>query len=116
MVKYILVEEGRRFICYFYYANGEEDKKPGIIIVDKEKEEIDVIQLAEDDFERMVSVEELNLLIKDVNEMRTASGEPPYELETNPERSIFFGDHAVSEIRENLLKGVVPNQGVRYWY
>ena len=38
------------------------------------------------------------------------------ELATEPEHSVFFGDHAVNAIWDKLREGIVPKKGARAWY
>ena len=117
MVTFKLVEESDEYLLYWYYAEGNESLKPGIIIVDKIKGKIDITELAEDDWERDISVEELNELAESVNrEIREEGGTDFLELATEPEHSVFFGDHAVKAIWDKLCEGIVPKKGARAWY
>ena len=38
------------------------------------------------------------------------------ELVTEPEHSIYYGDHAVREIVKHLREGKVPKKGMQAWY
>lgn len=117
MVTFKLIEETDEYLIYWYYANGNENLKPGIIIVDKNKGTIDITELAEDDWERDISVEELNEFAESVNrEIREEGGTDFLELATEPEHSVFFGDHAVKAIWDKLSEGIVPEKGARAWY
>lgn len=49
MVTFKLIEETDEYLIYWYYTNGNESLKPGIIIVDKINGKIDITELAEDD-------------------------------------------------------------------
>lgn len=107
MVTFKLVEETDEYLLYWYYAEGDESLKPGIIIVDKINGKI----------ERDISVEELNELAESVNrEIREEGGTDFLELATEPEHSVFFGDHAVNAIWDKLREGIVPKKGARAWY
>ena len=91
MVTFKLIEETDEYLIYWYYTNGNESLKPGIIIVDKINGKIDITELAEDDWERDISVEELNELAESVNrEIREEGGTDFLELATEPEHSVFF--------------------------
>lgn len=46
MVTFKLVEETDEYLLYWYYAEGDESLKPGIIIVDKINGKIDITELA----------------------------------------------------------------------
>lgn len=117
MVTFKLVEETEEYLVYWYYPNGKEELKPGIIIVDKINGKIDITELAEDDWERDISVEELNELAESVNrEIREEGGTDFLELATEPEHSVLFGDHAVNAIWDKLREGIVPKKGARAWY
>ena len=59
MVTFRLIEEDEQRIVYWYFPEGKEDKGHGIIIVDKIQEEIDITEVAPDDFERDIPAEEL---------------------------------------------------------
>ena len=110
MVTFKLVEETDEYLLYWYYAEGNESLKPGIIIVDKINGKIDITELD-------ISVEELNELAESVNrEIREEGGTDFLELATEPEHSVFFGDHAVNAIWDKLREGIVPKKGARAWY
>ena len=117
MVTFCLKEETEKFIIYLYYPEGDESLKPGVIVVDKEKEEIDITEVAENDIERDIQPEELNELAIAINEMKKERGATDFvELATEPEHSIYYGDHAVREICKYLVKGEVPKEGMQAWY
>ena len=47
MVTFKLIEETDEYLLYWYYAEGNESLKPGIIIVDKIKGKIDITELGQ---------------------------------------------------------------------
>ena len=117
MVTFKLIEETDARLVFWYYPEGYEDKKPGTIIVDRIKEEIDITELAEDDWEHVIPLEEINELVDAINRMKQEQGETDYvEPVTEPEHSIYYGDHAVNEIIEHLHKGEIPKKGMQAWY
>lgn len=117
MVTFKLIERSEEKLVYWYYPEGNEDKRPGIIIVDCLKEEIELTELAEEDWERDIPVEEINELIESINQMKRENGETDFlDLATEPEHNIWYGDHAVSEIIKHLRKGEVPKKGMQMWY
>lgn len=117
MVTFKLIEETDEYLIYWYYANGNESLKSGISIVDKIKGTIDITELAEDDWERDISVEELNECTESINrEICEEGGTDFLELATEPEHSVFFGDHAVNAIWDKLREGIVPKKGSQAWY
>ena len=117
MVTFILIEETDEYLINWYFTNGIESLKLGIIIVDKINGKIDITELAEDDWERDISVEELNELAESViRVIREEGGTDFLELATDPVHSVFFGDHAVNAIWDKLREGIVPKKGARAWY
>lgn len=50
MVTFKLIEEGIRYIVYWYFPEGNEENGHGVIIIDKEQETIDILELAPRDF------------------------------------------------------------------
>ena len=117
MVTFRLIEENEQRIVYWYFPEGKEDKGNGVIIVDKVNEEIDITEVAPSDFERDIPAEELNELAEAINQMKREAGETDFvEMATEPEHSIYYGDHAVREIVKYLRKGEVPRKGMQMWY
>ena len=111
MVTFRLIEEDEQRIVYWYFPEGKEDKGHGVIIVDKIQEEIDITEVAPDDFERDIPAEELNELAEAINKMKREAGETDFvEMTTESEHSIYYGDHAVREIIKYLRKGEVPQK------
>ena len=80
-------------------------------VKDKIQEEIDITEVAPDDFERDIPAEELNELAEAINKMKREAGETDFvEMTTESEHSIYYGDHAVREIIKYLRKGEVPQK------
>lgn len=117
LVTFEKFKEDEKYISYSYFPEDNREKKPGLIVVDKEKQEIDIIEVAEGDFERDILPEELNELVNAIKEMKVENGENDFvEPETEPEHSVWYGDHAVSEICKYLRNGEVPEKGAQMWY
>lgn len=117
MVKFKLVTETDTQLVYWYYPEGNYDGDYGIIIVDRINETIDVTKVAADDWEREIPPEEINELIQAINKMRAERGSNDFEeLITEPEHSIYYADHAVSEIVKHLRDGIIPKEGMQAWY
>ena len=117
MVTFRLIGEDAHRIVYWYFPEGKEENGHGVIIVDKIQERIDITEVAPDDFERDISPEELNELAEAINQMKCEVGESDFvELSTEPEHSIYYGDHAVRGIIKHLQKGEVPQKGMQMWY
>lgn len=117
MVTYKLIEETDECLVFWYYPEGHESKKPGIIIVDRASGRITITELAEDDWERIIPAEELNELAEAINQMKREQGDTDFvEMTTKSERYIFYGDHAIRGIAEQLREGTIPKNGMRAWY
>ncbi len=117
MVTFRLIKEDERSIVYWYFPEGKEKKGHGVIIVDKVQEEIDITEVAPDDFERDISPEELNQMAEAINQMKREAGETDFvEMTIKPAHIVTYGDHAVEEIIKYLRKGEVPQKGMQMWY
>jgi len=121
MVTFRLIEENDKYIIYWYFPEGKEECGHGVIIIDKQKEEISTTQLAPGDFSRVVSPDELNEMRNSVNNMRKVEGDPELTEEKWPSAKeeitiAFFADHAVSKILEGYNSGEILGNGMVAWY
>lgn len=117
MVTFKLVEKDGMRLTYWYYPEGHEESKPGIIVAELSENEIDVTEIAEEDWEYDIPPEELNEMAEAINQMKREQGKTDFiELATEPEHNIFYGDHAVDEICKFLRKGEIPEEGMQMWY
>ena len=117
MVTFKLHEKNEVELIYLYYPERDETKRPGIITVDRTNNVIQITELAERDYERMIQPEELNSFADVINEMNQESGDEDFfAYVTKPVRSAYYGDHAVSEIRRRLSSGEIPENGISVWY
>ena len=117
MVTFKLVEKSGTHLVYWYYPEGNEALRRGIIEVDLGSNEINVMELAEEDWERDISPEELNEMAEAINQMKRERGATDFvELATKPEHNIYYGNHAVSEICKHLKNGETPEKGMQAWY
>ena len=49
--------------------------------------------------------------------MKRANGNADFvELANTAQHIAYYGDHAVKEIRKQLLKGDIPKSGEQFWY
>lgn len=55
MVTFILIEENKDKLIYRYYPEGDQTKRPGVIVVNKNTKETKIIELAEEDWEYEIS-------------------------------------------------------------
>ena len=117
MVTFKLVEESEKNLTFWYYPEGHEDKDHGIIVFNRQEEELTITKVAEDDWEREVPAEEINILIDAINRAeREAGGSNFAEYVKDSERHVYYGDHAVREITKYLCKGEIPKKGFQIWY
>ena len=117
MVTFILISNDGNILVYWYYPEGKEDCEPGIITVNLQENDISITKVAESDFERDIPPEELNELAIAINKMKQERGATDFvELVTEPEHSVWYGDHAVQEIQKKLNKGIIPQKGSQAWY
>lgn len=121
MVTFKLIEETETTLIYWYFPNGDETAGHGIIIIEKQKNEIKIEKLAENDFSRVVTVEEQNAIRNSINTIRAENHFPPLTEEEWPSAtcefiSTFFADHAVHEISTSYNRGEVLPKGTVSWY
>lgn len=96
MVTFKLIEKYEEKLVYWYYPEGNEEKRPGTIVVNRLKEEIEFTELAEDDWEREIPAGEINELIESINQMKCENGETDFlSLVTEPEHDIWYGNHVI---------------------
>ena len=117
MVTFKLKEETTDSVTFLYYPEGREDKHPGTIIYNKGIDQLSISELAEDDWERDISIEELDQMADTINLMIIEAGSSDFvETAKEPGHIIFYGDHAIREIRRQLDKGQMPESGMTMWY
>ena len=61
LVTFKLIDKREEKLIFWYYPEGNEDKRPGNMVVDRLKEKIDITEVAEDDLERDILPEEIRL-------------------------------------------------------
>ena len=117
MVTFRLIQEDELKIIYWYFPEGKEDRGHGTIVIDKVTKDISFSEIAPDDYERDISAKELNGLAEAINEMIREAGRTNFvEKTTESVHSVYYGDHAVREIVEDLQNGKVPKNGTVMWY
>ena len=117
MVTFRLAETTEEQLVFLYYPEGRDFKKPGKIIVDRISGRIEIKELAEEDWAREVSADELNEFAKHINDLARELGSDEYVEMVNKGKVIcFYGDHAKRAILENLKEGIIPTEGSQYWY
>ena len=90
MVYYYLIENSGMRVVYEYYSEGDKEKRPGIITIDKVKESIELTTPAERDFES-------------------------YAKEFD-EHWWWYYDHARRRIVEDYNNGEIKKVGMAAWY
>lgn len=121
MVTFRLAEQSEGYIVFWYFPNGKEENGHGIITIDRETGDVEITELAPDDFSHEVTVEEQNEMRNSVNEMRKKEGlaeltEEEWPLAEESYMKTFFADHAISKIYASYKKGVVLEKGMSAWY
>lgn len=117
MVTFELHNQNPEELIYWYYPEGDKEKKHGVIKVDLVNESIDVTELAEQDFVHYIQPSEMNSLIDAINQMRRERGETDFaEPVSEPIRKMFYADHAVNEIAKKINNGEIPKKGMQMWY
>ena len=121
MVSFRLISKTEKEIKYEYFPENDKNALPGIIVIDREKEDIFVLQQAEKDFSRIIPVSELNALRDSVDEMRQEDGMPPLTEEDWPKATkddiyYFYASNAISKIADAYNEGEILEDGMSIWY
>lgn len=121
MVTFKLAEENNHNLIYHYFPEGEENDEFGVIIVDKEKNQIYVKYLSPKDFMRTETIAEQNEMRDSINEMRKSEGldelsEEEWPIATEDIVIRFFADHAMNKIWHGYVMGDVLQSGTVMWY
>ena len=120
MVTFKLMSQTDTVLTYYYYPNGEEDKDFGIFDLDLSYNTIILKKLAEDDFERVITKEELNEMRASINQLRLKNGEAELSEEELPLAtediiSRYYADHAVLKVFEAYKEGEILEAGQVRW-
>lgn len=117
MVTYELHERTEDKLTNWCYPKGKKDKEAGVIVAYLKAESIKVIKVAEADFEYEVSAEEMNEMVKAINEMiRECGGTDFDDYATEPSHITGYGDFVVRDIADRVNKGDIPESGIAMWY
>lgn len=117
MVTFTLISNDGTKLVFWYYPEDKKEFEPGIIEVDLSTHDIRITKIAEEDAEDDIPPEELNELAESINRMKRERGEADFvEMETEPMHTVYYGDHAVSEILKHLREGNIPEKGMQAWY
>jgi len=117
MVTYELHERKDNKLMYWYYPEGKKDKEPGVIVADLKAESIKITKVAEGDSEYEVSAEEMNKMVKAINDMiRECGGTNFDDYAAEPSYITEYGDFAVRDIANRVNNGDIPESGIAMWY
>jgi len=121
MVAFELKSRENGVIRYLYYPENRREKAGGIIELNTHEESIEVVQKAEGDMLRRVSVDQLNALRNDAAALRRENGEAElseeeWPIATEPEEWYVYADHAMRRICEAYMKGNILEYGEVMWY
>ncbi len=121
MVTYILIFMDDVFIDYEYYPEGKKEKEPGLIRIDKRNETIDIIKVAEDDFNICIPASEFAKARDSMNRSREERGLPELTEEELPiitkDQSYYqYAEHVINKIIEDYQKEIIREKGTIIWY
>ena len=121
MVEFKLKSKENGIYIYEYYPEGDFSKKPGIVKLDTNKEEIEIAVMAEEDFVRIITAEELNESRESMNKLRQEEGDPPFTEEEWPLAKediehYYYGSHVINRICDDFAAGDLKEDGMVAWY
>lgn len=117
MVTFELIKQNQEELIYWYYPEGDKEKHHGVIKVDLINESIDVLELAECDYDCIIQPSEMNRLIDAINKSKQERGDTDFsEYVTEPIHRMPYADHAMSEIVKKINQGEIPKAGMQIWY
>lgn len=121
MLKYRLKEKNDNEYTYEYFPEGDYSKESGIIIVDTVADTVCLKRVAEKDFERYTTAEELNDMRNAINQMRAENGDSPLTEEELPiategSRWYYYANHAIDKLCGLINSGEEPAEGMVAWY
>ena len=120
MLKFKLISKENGIYIYEYYPEGDFSKKPGIVKLDTNKEEIEVVVMAEEDFVRIITAEELNVSRESMNKLRQEEGDPPLTEEEWPlakedEEYYLYASPMIAKICDDFAAGDLKEEGMIAW-
>ena len=122
MVTFNKINNNKGIVKYQYFPEGNEDSKPGIIVLDTENERLYVLEAAEEDIERNISASELNTIKEEIDKMREEAGRVPtsvndeLEVATEAIHYYVYAHHAMSRIAKAYKENKILDEGVSMWY
>ena len=121
MVKFKLISKENDIYIYEYYPEGDFSKNSGIIKFNINKQEIEVLVIAEKDFVRIITAEELNESRESMNELRQEEGHPPFTEEEWPLAKediehYFYASPVIDTIFNDFANGDLKEEGMIAWY
>ena len=121
MVTFALVSDNKKQATYHYFPEGKENNDYGIIKLDKEKQRLFIVKLADKDSICEILLDELIAARESANKIRIEEGLPEltekeWPTPTKGFTMTVYATHAIQKIAEEYQKGVVPQNGVSIWY
>lgn len=119
MVTFQLIFKDDSSYLYQYFPNGNMAKRGGILKLDVLARTISLVEIAEDDFLRIVGREELKETQNSINELRKENGlswltegELPIEKEL---RWYHYANHVINCIWKDFLNNNLKEEGIVAW-
>ena len=121
MVIFKLISKENGIYVYEYYPEGDFSKKPGIVKLDTNKQKLELIVMAEEDFVRIITAEELNESRESMNKLRQEEGDPPFTEEEWPlakedEEYYLYASPMIAKICDDFVAGDLKEEGMIAWY
>lgn len=119
MVTFQLFLKDDNTYLYKYFPNGDTSKKAGILKLDTISKTISIVEIAEEDFLRVVDVEELKKTLNSLNKLSEEEGLPlisEEEFSVKDElRWYYYAEHAINCIWDNFLNNTIKEEGIVAW-
>ena len=121
MVTYKLLSKGEKSMQYAYWPEGHEDKEPGIIVVDFEKELVYVKKPAEEEPRIKYKAERPCEYRESWNEWLRIEGKPLLKENDWPSKRqslchYHYAQYAIRMLIRHHNAGEMPDEGYNIWY
>ena len=108
-------------VIYKYYPENKRERRYGILSLYLRQHRVEIDLVAEDDFLRIATAEELNDFRDILNKMRIENGESPLSEEelpiaTEDEEWYYYADQAAKRVLKEVKNGTIPERGTVKWY
>lgn len=129
MVLYELIKETKEKLDYSYYPEGHKDKSAGLITIDRINEKIDLTEVAEEDYEIVVTADELLRMDQSFIDLAEEEGDLQRarilreKLEENKKKGKYKGflyycyaSHVIHNLVKEYNRGKIPKSNIVMWY